>query len=48
MPFHDFAWKFLKVWPEIVKNARVSDTPKIFEISAGKATKVTLYRSTRG
>lgn len=46
MPFHEFAWRFLKVWPEIVKNAG-THTPQIFEVSAGRASKVTLIGRTR-
>jgi hypothetical protein len=34
------AWKFLRVWPEIVANAATSKA-RLFEVSGGKALKVT-------
>ena len=39
MKIHDQAWRFLKVWPDIVENAKGSN-PKIFEVSAGSGLKV--------
>jgi hypothetical protein len=46
LSFHEFAWRFLKVWPEIVKNADPT-SPRVFEIAAGKAAKVTLIGPTK-
>jgi len=46
MPFHEMAWRFLRIWPEIVKNSH-PESPRIFEISAGKGTKVTLIGRTK-
>jgi hypothetical protein len=40
MPFAEYAWKFIRVWPEIVQNATTSKA-KLFEVSGGKALKVT-------
>jgi hypothetical protein len=37
--FHDYAWKFLKVWPEIVDTAAQSNS-SIFEVNGGKALRV--------
>jgi PIN like domain len=39
MKIHEQAWKFIKVWPEIVENAK-GTTPRIFEISGGAGLKV--------
>src|SRR5262249_49915086 len=39
-PFAEMAWKFLKVWPDIVEHATYSRN-QLFEISAGQALKVT-------
>jgi hypothetical protein len=36
---HEYAWKFMKVWPEIVENAKHSKA-KLFEVAGGKALKV--------
>lgn len=41
MKIPEYAWKFIKVWPEIVKAAEASVTvPKIFEVSGGQGLKV--------
>ena len=39
MKIYEQAWKFIKVWPDIVENAR-GTTPRIFEISGGAGLKV--------
>src|SRR5271165_3702871 len=39
MNIYEQAWKFIKVWPEIVENAKGS-TPRIYEISGGAELKV--------
>jgi hypothetical protein len=39
MKFHEQAWKFIKVWPEIVE-AATTVRHRIFEISGGKSLKV--------
>lgn len=40
---YEYAWKFMKVWPEIVENAGGTD-PRIFEVAGGKALKVDRMR----
>jgi hypothetical protein len=41
MRIEEIAWKFIKVWPDIVRTAKVSvTTPKIFEISGGHGLKI--------
>jgi len=44
MRIYEYAWKFMKVWPEIVENAGGSN-PRIFEVSGGKALKVDRMRT---
>jgi hypothetical protein len=39
MGIYEYAWKFLRVWPEIVENAK-GTAPRIFEVAGGKALKV--------
>jgi PIN like domain len=39
MGIHEYAWRFLKIWPDIVENAKVA-TPRIFNV----AGKVEIYR----
>jgi hypothetical protein len=39
MKIYDHSWKFIKVWPEILENAK-GTTPRIYEISAGAGLKV--------
>jgi len=39
MKIQDQAWRFVKVWPDIVENAKGSN-PKIFEVSGGSSLKV--------
>ena len=49
MKIPEYAWKFIKVWPEIVKAAKVSITlPKIFEVSGGHGLKVREIGRTSG
>jgi hypothetical protein len=46
-PFDTYVWKFFKVWPDIVKAARIN-TPTVFEIGGGKNLKIKrLERSRR-
>ena len=39
MGIYEWAWKFVKVWPDIVENAKGA-TPRIFEVSGGGGLKV--------
>ena len=39
MSFHDQAWRFVKVWPDVVE-AALHLKQNIFEVSAGKSLKV--------
>ncbi len=39
MQLHEYAWKFIKVWPDIVETA-MHHKAKLFEVSGGKALKV--------
>ncbi len=39
MGIYEYAWKFMKIWPEIVENAKGTSF-RIFEVAGGKATKV--------
>lgn len=39
MKFYEQAWKLIKVWPDVVENARGA-TPRIYEISGGAGLKV--------
>ena len=39
MKIYEQAWKFIKVWPEIVENAK-GPNPRIFEISGGAGLKI--------
>lgn len=49
MKFHESAWKFIKVWPEIARSAKASiDVPKIFEVSGGHGLKVSQIGRTDG
>jgi hypothetical protein len=40
MRIHEYAWKFVKVWPEIVENAKTSKA-SVFEVAGGKSLKIT-------
>jgi hypothetical protein len=37
----DVAWRFLRVWPLILRDSRNASRGDVFEISFGKAWKVT-------
>ncbi len=39
MKIHDQAWRFVKVWPDIVENAK-GESQKIFEVSCGQGLKI--------
>jgi hypothetical protein len=39
MQLHEYAWKFIKVWPEITEAAS-RHKARLFEVSGGKALKV--------
>lgn len=39
MKIYEQAWKFIKVWPDILENAK-GTTPRIFEVSGGAGLKV--------
>ena len=39
MKLYEQAWKFIKIWPDIVENAK-GTTPRIFEVSGGAGLKV--------
>ena len=43
MEIHEYSWKFIKIWPDIVELAKVS-TPRIFEVAGGKVDLVRTYR----
>jgi PIN like domain len=45
-PIYDWAWKFMKVWPDIIANAKAK-VPSIFKISAGHGLKVEFVCHTR-
>ena len=34
-PWPDYAWKIVKVWPQIVRNVRQARYPMVFEVSVG-------------
>ncbi len=42
---YEMAWKFLKVWPEIIAAAKVKE-PTVFEVHGGKSLKVEAYSRT--
>lgn len=39
MPFPEYAWKFVRIWPEIVDTA-VHSKGQLFEVAGGRALKV--------
>ena len=43
MKIYEQAWKFIKVWPDILENAKGA-TPRIYEISGGAGLKVEASR----
>jgi hypothetical protein len=42
MSFHEYSWKFIKLWPEIVERAKVS-SPRIFEVAGAKIDLLRVY-----
>lgn len=49
MKIAEYAWKFIRVWPDIVKAAEASiSVPKIFEVSGGHGLKVSEIGRTIG
>ncbi|MEI8379344.1 MAG: hypothetical protein WCJ09_04390 [Planctomycetota bacterium] len=46
LQIHEMAWKFLKVWPVILKEAAVSE-PTVYTIACGSSLKVEKYGLTR-
>ena len=45
--FWEVAWRFLKVWPEIVQIANRTSQPEIFKVSFGKSLKIEPYSVTK-
>jgi len=43
MTFHDQAWKLLKIWPDVVRNAEQSRAPTLYEVPVS-GTKVERVR----
>ncbi len=43
MDFHEYSWKFVKIWPLIVEPAK-SPARRVFEVSGAKVDLVRLYR----
>jgi len=35
LPWDDYAWKIVKVWPDIVKNVAQARYPMVFEVTVG-------------
>ena len=35
LKWHDFAWKIIKVWPDIVTNVEQARYPMVFEVAVG-------------
>jgi hypothetical protein len=33
LPWEDFAWRIVKVWPDVVKNVEQAPQPLVFEVS---------------
>ena len=42
MPIHEYTWKFLKLWPEIVEGSK-GTTPRIFEVAGAKIDLIKTY-----
>ncbi len=41
MPKNEYAWKFVKVWPDIVENANLTSAFQyVFEVTGGKSLKI--------
>ena len=43
---YEMAWKFLKVWPEILKETKVTE-PTVFQVRSGKSLKVEKHMKTK-
>jgi hypothetical protein len=39
MKIHEYAWKFVKVWPDVVDNAK-GIAPRLFEVGGGSGLKI--------
>ena len=40
-PKYEFAWKFVKVWPDILENAKLMSSYQcVFEVTGGKSLKI--------
>jgi hypothetical protein len=47
MRFPEYAWKLVRVWPELVRvTAACAETPTIFEVAGGHGTKVNVIQRT--
>lgn len=44
MSIHEYTWRFIKIWPEIVEAAR-GVNPRIFEVAAAKVDLLRVYGS---
>lgn len=45
MPIWEYAWRFIRIWPEITeRSSRASSRPQIFEVSGGRSNKIELLR----
>jgi len=42
MDFHEYTWRLIKIWPEILEKAK-HPTPKIYEVSATKVDLLRMY-----
>jgi hypothetical protein len=42
MNFHEYTWKFIKIWPKILEKAK-HPTPKIYEVSDSKVDLIRIY-----
>ncbi len=47
MPIHDQAWKFIRIWPEIVSLAVAAKEPTVFQVQAGSKLKIEAYSLTK-
>ncbi len=40
-PIYEYAWKFIKVWPDILENAKLMSSQQcVFEVTGGKSLKI--------
>jgi PIN like domain len=43
MPLYEYAWKFVKVWPDILENAKLMSSYQcVFEVTGGRSLKIDL------